>query len=439
MELAALMRTIEEQRIAFVDFQAVDLIGRLRHVTVPARRFTSALVASGVACDGSNYGYAHVEGSDMLMVPDLDTAVIHTQPDGNYLALLCDLRLPHGGEFTGDPRSVARRAAQYVMDSGTADQIMMSPEFEFYVFASPAPPAAETAPPPYSFYHVAPPVDTSFALRNEMCRRLEEIGIKVKYHHHEVGQAGQLEIEVEFAPLPRIADIAVVVKAVIRQTAADHGLTATFMPKPIPNAPGNGFHVHQYLTQGGTSLFAGDGDLSELALRYIGGIITHGPSLMAFTNPSTNSYRRLVPGYEAPVVFAFGEGNRSAAIRVPAYAAPAQRRIEVRTVDATCNPYLAFAALVMAGMDGVNRGLNAKQLGFGPYNRNLYAENDDLPHAPADLGAALAALAADHDYLLVGDVFSESLIEHWIAVKQDEIAAVHRRPHPYEFALYGDL
>jgi len=267
-----------------------------------------------------------------------------------------------------------------------------------------------------------------------------EQGVPVKYHHHEVGPMGQMEIELGFANLLKMADTTLLVKELVRNAAEEEGLTATFMPKPIYGENGNGLHVHQYLASGEKSLFERDGGLSELGLLYTGGILTHGRSLFGLTNPSTNSYRRLVPGYEAPVSLAFGEGNRSAAVRIPSYTTPHRRRIELRTVDATCNPYLAYAAILMAGLDGIKRGLNAKKLGFGPYNQDLYtlAEEDKrkIKHAPTSLNEALSALEKDHDYLLAGEVFDERLIEQWIQIKNEELDQLRRHPQPYEFSLY---
>jgi glutamine synthetase len=327
----------------------------------------------------------------------------------------------------------------------------MSPEFEFYVFRE-ARFCSEKREAGYvveplnvnaerSYYHACPPEDQLFDLRNAICRRLHDRGIDVKYHHHEAGAYGQLEIEVGFLGATEAADATLIVKSEARSVAAEAGLVATFLPKPIYSENGSGLHVHQYLERDGASLFEESGGLSELALCYIGGILTHGRSLCGLTNPSTNSYRRLVPGYEAPVALSFGEANRSAAIRIPGYASPRERRMELRTPDATCNPYLAFAAMLMAGIDGVRRGLNAERRGFGPHDENLYAGATAaaaLKGAPASLEDALAALEKDHDYLLAGSVFSRDQIAEWVRVKRREAREVGDRPHPYEFSLYFD-
>lgn len=450
----SLKELIAQEGIEFVDFRVVDLIGRWRHVTVPAKRFTPQLMATGIAFDGSNLGYASVEGSDMVLLPDLDTVAVVSHNDKKILSVISDIHLTGGrGPFSGDPRGVAKRAEEYLVSAGIADAAMLSPEFEFYVFSQAQyssradesyyalTPSSEVAA--YSFYHVCPPEDRLFTLRNEICKQLEELGIPVKYHHHEAGSLGQTEIELGFDSLLKMADTTLLVKNIVRNSAAEVGLSASFMPKPIFGEHGTGLHVHQYLESGGKSMFEKDGGLSEVGLCYVGGILSHGRSLFGLTNPSTNSYCRLVPGYEAPVSLTFGEENRSAAIRIPSYAAPEERRIEVRTVDATCNPYLAYAGMLMAGIDGINRGLNAKDLGFGPHNQDLYAlspeEAEEIAQAPSDLGEALSALEEDHDYLTVSGVFAEEQIEHWIAKKKEEESQLRRRPHPYEFSLYYNL
>jgi len=450
----SLKALIAEEQIEFVDFKIVDLIGRWRHITIPASQFTPHLVENGVAFDGSNFGYASVEGSDMLLLPDLDTGTIDYYSEEKILSIISDIYLTGGkGPFRGDPRGVIKRAEEYLVSEGIAESAMMSPEFEFYVFSQAEYSSGDVesyyALTPlndhteHSFYHISPPEDQLFALRNEICRRLEKRGIPVKYHHHEVGPLGQLEIELRFDRALKMADTTLIVKNIVRNVSAEDGLSATFMPKPIFGENGNGMHIHQYLASNGKSLFEDKGGLSKLGLCYVGGILSHGRSLFGLTNPSTNSYCRLVPGYEAPVSLAFGEGNRSAAIRIPEYATPEERRIELRTVDATCNPYFAYAAMLMAGIDGIKRNLNAVDIGFGPYNQDLYnlsaEEAEKIAQAPTDLGEALCALEEDHDYLTAGGVFAEEQIAHWIKVKRQESRQPRRRPHPYEFSLYYDL
>jgi len=453
LELERVCDQITRSGAQFVDLKIVDLVGRWRHITIPARRLNQRLSETGVAFDGSNFGYAGIAGSDLTMIPDLTTYSEETINERIIGSLICNICLSDGTPYPGDPRQIAARAEAFVSDEGVADAVRLSPEFEFYVFedatfsCSPCSTESRILPLNHrgeiSYYHICPPEDRLFALRNEVCTQLESLGIDVKYHHHEVGPMGQAEIELGFAGLLEMADATVRIKNVIRTAAKNAGLTATFMPKPIPDQAGSGLHVHQFLVQGGGSLFEDHGGLSETALWYVGGILSHGPGLMGLTNPSTNSYRRLVPGYEAPVSFTFGEGNRSAAIRVPMYASAAERRIELRTVDATCNPYVAYAAMVMAGVDGILNKRHATDLGFGPHSCDLFSlpkeQRDKIPSAPADLSHALDALASDHEYLLAGNVFPDRFVEKWIEVKSEEIRRVQRWPHPREFTMYYDL
>ncbi len=458
-EFASLKHRVEEEGIDSIDFRAADLVGRLRHLTIPASRFTESVVTEGIGFDGSNYGYCRVSGSDMVLIPDLSTAYVETRSGERILTLISDIcdattRTP----ATVDPRGTAAAAVGYLRELGIASDALVSPEFEFYVFdevlfggdarpngvevfpaegrfPSAAPGLAETTG---SAYHAPLPQDRLFALRCEIVRQIESSGIQVKYHHHEVGPFGQQEIELGFDRLVRMADAALIVKSLVHNVASEQGLSATFLPKPIHGQAGNGMHLHQYLVRDGVNLFRGETGLSELALCYVGGLLAHGASLMALTNPTTNSYRRLVPGYEAPVSFVFGASNRTAAVRVPAYARGDASRIELRTMDATCNPYLAFAAILMAGIDGIQRDLNARELELGPFDRDVH-ETGAGERAPRDLDGALDALEADHDYLLAGEVFAEETLGHWIRTKRKEAAAVAARPHPHEFTMYYDL
>jgi glutamine synthetase len=458
-DVASLKRRLEEEGIQFVDFRVSDLVGRLRHLTIPASRFTEAIAEEGIGFDGSNYGYRSVAGSDMVLLPDLDTAFVEERQGERILTMLSDIceaatRKP----APIDPRGIAAGAVQSMRDRGIADEVLVSPEFEFYLFegvAFASDPgrsiidieAAEgcehrdvtgVGGAVHSAYHAPLPEDRTFAVRCEMARQIQAAGIDVKYHHHEVGSYGQQEIELGFGSLVQMADAALIVKSLVRNVADESGLTATFLPKPMVGEAGSGMHLHQYLMRGGKNLFRGERELSDLALCYIGGLLTHGRSLTALTNSSTNSYCRLVPGYEAPVRFVYGSGNRSAAVRVPSYARGDKMRIELRTMDATCNPYLAFAAILLAGLDGIARGIDAKKLGFGPVETNLY-EPESGESVPRSLAEALDALEADHEYLTRDGVFTEDGIQHWIRVKREEVAAVAARPHPHEFVLYYDL
>lgn len=445
---------INAENIAFVDLRAVDLSGRLRHLTLPASRVSSHGVDGGVGFDASSYGYRPVSGSDLILLPNSSTGFVETWGEDRVLVMMADIGEAETGVPIADaPRQVARRAVAHLVETGIADEAVVSPEFEFYVFErlgvnsgglQTAPVEGEHAGTRPELreeasvgYHAPTCRDPLFALRNRMTAAVEAAGIPVKYHHHEVGRLGQHEIEVGFASLVEMADATLIVKETVRRVAQHAGLEATFLPKPVYGEPGSGMHVHQFLRKGEVNLFsaARRGRLSETALCYIGGVLTHGRSLMGLTNPSTNSYRRLVPGYEAPTHFVCGVADRGAAIRVPAYASVDMTRVELRTIDATCNPYLAYAAILLAGLDGIVRNLNAARLGLGPDG----PISSDGKEAPRSLSEALAALADDHDYLLAGDAFSEEFIRQWIAMKTSEADAVACRPHPYEMSLYGDL
>ncbi|MEE8594075.1 MAG: type I glutamate--ammonia ligase [Candidatus Bipolaricaulota bacterium] len=456
-DYASLKHQIDEQGIQFVDFRVADFVGHFRHLTIPSARFTPSLIAEGLGFDGSNYGYRTVAGSDMVLIPDLSSAYVEERCDMKVLSMIADIQDAVTREASAiDPRGTISAAVAYAQELEIADEILVSPEFEFYVFDDvfydtdngrsyveihPAEACAHRngiGDTPHSAYHAPLHQDRLFEFRCDVVRQIEQAGIPVKYHHHEVGAFGQQEIELGFDSLVRMADATFIVKSLVHNTAVERGLTATFLPKPIHGEAGNGMHLHQYMVKAGENLFCGDEGLSELALCYVGGLLKHGRSLMAWTNPSTNSFRRLVPGYEAPVHLVFGSANRTVAVRVPAYARGDKRRIELRTMDATCNAYLAFAAILMAGIDGIQQGFNAKEMGFGPFETDLYEKNHGEA-APRSLSEALDCLAADHAYLCRGDVFSEEQIEHWIQTKRAEVEAMARRPHPHEFVLYYDL
>lgn len=463
-------KIIDEQDIGFIDLKIVDLIGRWRHLTLPAARFTPKLLEEGIGFDGSNYGYKTVQQSDMLLVPDLTTAKIEDFSGEKLLSLICDIHQVRSGEhepFPQDPRRTAGRAEEHLREEGVADRCYLSPEFEFYIFdrvnyaydrnrayfhiESDEAPWEGSHGGPYlgtqDGYHAPPPADRSMGLRNAIVFYLEREGIPVKYHHHEIGGAGEAEIEIEFQELLAAADNTLFIKHAVRNIASSHGRSATFMPKPLYGYPGNGMHLHQYLIKDGKNVFydpGGYGGMSKLGLYYIGGLLAHGASLMAFTNPSTNSYRRLVPNFEAPVSFIFGLANRSAAIRIPSYiTGPARQRLELRTIDATCNPYLAYAAVLMAGLDGIEREIDPERAGYGPCEEDLYKlspeRRAEIKCAPESLLEALQALEHDHDYLLQGGVFTKEQLDAWQKTKREEVAELYDKPHPYEYMLYYDL
>ena len=458
-DYASLKRRIEEEGIGSVDFRAADLMGHFRHLTIPALRFTEAVAREGIGFDGSNYGYCHPSGSDMILIPDLSTGYVEERDGERILTLISDICDPKTRKAVAiDPRGTTAAAVEHVRKLGIADEVLASPEFEFYVFDEVffesdagrncveigSTEGRDHGGQPglggrvRSAYHAPMSQDRFFALRCEIVRQIESAGIPVKYHHHEVGPFGQQEIELSFDGLMQMADAVLIVKSFVHSVSAKEGLTATFLPKPMYGQAGSGMHLHQYLVRDGVNLFRGESGLSELALRYVGGLLTHGESLMALTNPTTNSYRRLVPGHEAPVSFVFGTSNRTAAVRVPAYARADESRIELRTMDATCNPYLAFAAILMAGIDGIQRDLDARKLKFGPFENDVHETRTGKP-APRELGAALDALERDREYLLEGGVFAEETLEQWVRAKRKEADAVAARPHPYEFTMYYDL
>jgi glutamine synthetase len=464
-------RFIADSGVQMVDLKYCDLWGRWHHVTVPASQFTPALLEEGVGFDASSVGLKPLKAGDMVVVPDLSTGFMDPFWTASTLSFICsareaDTRL----DFPRDPRNIARRAEMYLQETGVARESRWGPEFEFYIFDSIAfeneihsvgyrLESAEgiwNSPrgglghyiPMHGGYHAHPPRDSLYNLRSEMCLHLGAMGVPIKYHHHEVGGPGQVEIETPLMGLLESADATMMVKYVTKMTAAAHGQTVTFMPKPLFGEAGNGMHFHQMLMREGLSLFydpEGYAGLSRMALNYIGGLLSHGAALLAFTNPSTNSFRRLVPGYEAPVNLFFSVGNRSAAVRIPLYANnPSDQRIEFRPPDATCNVYLALTAQLMAGLDGVLNQIDPTRAGFGPFDSNIFtwseAERKKISGLPASLGEALQALANDHDFLLTGGVMDEAFIQDWIEYKMTrEHLEVRDRPHPYEMALYFDV
>lgn len=468
-----LKQFVEDNGITMMVFKVVDLNGRWHHLSVPASRLDPKIFEEGIGFDGSSYGYLSVEKSDMVFIPDISTAFVDpflAEPAismiGNIYSLGAETQ-----RYEGDPRYIAEKAERFMKESGIADEFRIGPEFEFHVFDrvayrnDPHHLEAEidteeahwhTADkefnqgykiPHKGGYHAALPHDITQDLRDDMVLTLEELGVPVKYHHHEVGGPGQVEIEVERGPMRAWADLTLLVKYVVKNTAVAYGKTATFMPKPIYGEAGNGMHVHMHLFKEGKPLFYQEGgyaDLSDMAMYFLGGILKHARSLLAFTNPSTNSYRRLVPGYEAPVSICFGTANRSSVVRIPAYAKrPEEKRYEFRPSDATCNPYLAFSAMLMAGLDGVINRIDPVKEGFGPYDTNIFALSDEernkIGALPKNLAEALEALEQDHEYLLRGNVFTKELIQNWINLKRKEAKEVSIRPHPLEFALYYDL
>lgn len=463
-----------DNNIVMVDFKMTDLDGRWRHISIPIERLGEDTMEFGIGFDGSNYGYAPIENSDMVFIPDLDSAAIDPFMEVPTLSMIGDVKIidrPNNRDFDQYPRNVAKHAEAYLKECGIADKMIIGPEFEFHVFDS----AAFQVEPQSTFYqldteeaqwnsgapgpnngyhvgskdgyHITPPKDVSQDLRSRICLLLEERGIAVKYHHMEVGNPGQMEIEVELDSMAKMADATMMIKYVVKNEAVMEGRTATFMPKPVYGQAGNGMHVHMLLMKDGKPLFYDENGyscLSETAMFFMGGLLKHAPSLCAFTNPSTNSYKRLVPGFEAPVTIGYATSNRSAVIRIPAYAkSPDKKRFELRCPDATCNPYYAYSAILMAGIDGIKNRIDPSANGWGPYDFNLFTlpseELAKIQSLPTNLEDALAALEADHDYLLAGGVFPQRLIDIWVARKRAEARKIEQIPHPAEFISYYDL
>jgi len=463
-------RFVTDNDVKMVDLKYADLWGRWHHVTVPAGQFGPSLMEEGVGFDASSVGLKPLKAGDMVVVPDLSTGFLDPFWEARTLSFICTAREADTRvEFARDPRNIARRAEAYLRELGIADESRWGPEFEFYIFESIAfenevnsvgyrlqsVEGIWNSPqgglghyiPMHGGYHAHPPKDMLHNLRSEICLHLEAMGVPIKYHHHEVGGPGQVEIETPMMGLLDTADATMKVKYVAKMTAAAHNQTATFMPKPLFGEAGNGMHFHQLLVKDGLSLFydpEGYAGLSPMALHYIGGLLAHGPALLALTNPSTNSFRRLVPGYEAPVNLFFSVGNRSAAVRIPKYAkTPTEQRFEFRPPDATGNVYLSVVAQLLAGLDGIRREIDPTEAGFGPFDSNVFLwseeERQKIKGLPTSLGEALRALTDDHDFLLAGGVMDEGLLRDWIAYKiKYEYLEVRDRPHPYEMALYFD-
>jgi glutamine synthetase len=461
---------IRDQDIRMVDVRFTDLLGAWHHFTLPAHEVDDKALREGFPFDGSSIrGWRAINDSDMNVVADCGSAKLDPFMEIPTLVMIGDIRDPiTGQDYERDPRTLAKRAEAYLRATGIADTAYFGPEAEFFIFddvrysssthgASYRVDSAvgawntdrEEFPnlgykvKPKGGYVPVPPTDALHDLRTEMSLALEEVGMVVERHHHEVATGGQAEIDIRFGRLLEQADKMCWFKYVIKNVARRHGKTVTFMPKPLFGDNGSGMHVHMSLWREGQPLFSGEAyaGMSEMAMHFIAGILLHAPALCAFTNPSTNSYKRLVPGYEAPVNLAYSGRNRSAAIRIPAAAKePKAARIEFRTPDPSANPYLAFAALLLAGLDGIERKLDPGP----PLDKDIYSlspeELADVPSAPGSLEGALAALERDHEFLLRGDVFNHDLVRTWIDYKRSqELAEVGMRPHPHEFALYFDV
>jgi glutamine synthetase len=468
---AEVLGLVQDEGVEIVDFRFCDLPGLMQHFAAPAHELSEEGFAEGYGFDGSSIrGFQEIQESDMLLMPDPDTCVVDPFREHKTLNVNCFVRDPVTGEpYSRDPRYVAKKAEEHLASTGMADTVYFGPEAEFYIFddvrfdqdqhsafysvdsvegiwnsGRDEQPNLGFKPRYKEGYFPVPPMDHFQDLRSEMILTLERLGVEVEIQHHEVGTAGQAEIDMRFDTLLRMADKLMLYKYVVKNVARARGHSATFMPKPIFQDNGSGMHCHQSLWRAGEPLFydeAGYAGLSDMGRWYIGGLLTHAPSLLAFAAPTTNSYKRLVPGYEAPVNLVYSQRNRSAACRIPLYSkSPKAKRVEFRCPDPSCNPYLAFAAMLMAGIDGVRNRIEPPD----PVDKDLYdlppEELGRVPQVPGSLDAALEALESDNEYLRAGGVFTEDLIETWLEYKRlREIDEVRLRPHPWEFMLYYDI
>ena len=470
MDAKEVLEIAKENKAEIVDLKFMDFPGSWQHFSFPLHELTEASFEDGFGFDGSSLrGWQQIHQSDMLVIPDPATAIIDPFAELPTLSLIGNIFDPITKErYSRDPRNIACKAELYLKYTGIADEACFGPEAEFFIFddirfdqkehcgyffidsvegvwntGRDENPNLGYKPRFKGGYFPVPPTDSYQDLRSEMVGYMEKCGLQVECHHHEVATAGQTEIDLKYSTMVKMADNLMLYKYVVKNTARLHGKTVTFMPKPIFNDNGCGMHTHQSLWKGGKPLFAGDGyaGLSDMALYYMGGLLHHAAAVVAFAAPTTNSYKRLVPGFEAPVRLAYSRRNRSAAIRIPVYSTrPVSKRIEFRPPDPSCNPYLAFSAMLMAGIDGIEKKLEPGE----PMDKDLYnlppEELKGIPSLPTSLEGALQALERDHEFLLKGDVFTEDVIETWINYKMEhEVQALRIRPHPYEFALYYDI
>ena len=465
-----LLKEIKDLDVKMVDMRFTDMPGTTHHFTIPIKFLDEDIFEDGLGFDGSSVrGFQAIENSDMIVIPDVTTAYIDPFFSEKTIVFYCDIKDPITKEsYTRDPRNIAKKAEGYLKTSGIGDTAFFGPEAEFFIFndvkydsgsnfafhevdssegtwntGKEEGPNLGHKPRHKEGYFPLPPVDSMHDVRTEMVMTMQDIGLTVEAHHHEVATGGQQEIDLEFAPLVSMADDLMKYKYVVKNVAKLHGLSATFMPKPLFGDNGSGMHVHQSVWKDGDTLMYKKGnyaDLSDLALNYIGGILKHAPALLAFCAPTTNSYKRLVPGFEAPVNIAYSQRNRTASVRIPTYSSsPKSKRMEFRCPDPTANPYLAFAAMLMAGLDGVKNKIDPGD----PTDINIYEAPEEIlakiPSTPGSLAEALNALESDHAFLLEGDVFTKDVIETYVNYKREnEVNPVNIQPHPHEFKLYYD-
>ena len=468
--IANVIKMAKESGAKILNVRFMDFPGLWQHFSTPISLLTEDLFEEGFGFDGSSIrGWQSINESDMIVIPDPNTAIIDPFMNPVALTMICDVYEPLTKvKYSRCPRNIAQKAEAYLQSTGLADTAYFGAEAEFFIFddvrfdqnehsgyyyvdsvegrwnsGREEKPNLGYKPRYKEGYFPVPPVDAFHDMRSEMILTMIECGMDVETHHHEVATGGQAEIDLKFGPLVQTADHMLQYKYIIKNTARKYGKTVTFMPKPLFNDNGSGMHTHQSLWKGSKPLFAGSGyaGLSEAALYYMGGLLKHAPALLALTNPTTNSFKRLVPGYEAPVNLAYSQRNRSAACRIPAYSAsPKSKRVEFRCPDPSCNPYLAFSAMLMAGLDGIMNKIHPGE----PLDKDIYdlspEELADVPSTPASLEGALDALEQDHEFLLKGDVFTQDVIDTWISYKRtNEVDALRLRPHPYEFAMYYDI
>ncbi|HUB06901.1 MAG TPA: type I glutamate--ammonia ligase [Myxococcales bacterium] len=460
-----------ERKAQMVDLKFMDFVGIWQHFTIPIAELHEENFEEGYGFDGSSIrGWQPIHASDMLVMPDPASAVMDPFMQAPTMSLICNIVDPITKEaYSRDPRNIAQKAEKYLKQTGVGDQAFFGPEAEFFIFDE----VRYDAAPNHAFYKIdsaegqwntgreeeggnlgykprykegyfpVAPTDSQQDIRTEMCQLMAQVGILVERQHHEVATAGQAEIDIRFDTLTSCADKLMWFKYIIKNVARKHGKTVTFMPKPLYGDNGSGMHTHQSIWKGGKPLFAGEGyaGMSDTAMHYIGGILKHARALAALCNPTTNSYKRLVPGFEAPVNLAYSSRNRSASIRIPMYSpSPKAKRLEFRSPDPSCNPYLAFSAMLMAGLDGIEKKIDPGD----PLDKDIYGlspeELKDIPKMPGSLDEALDCLKRDHEFLLKSDVFTQDVIETWIDYKMDkEVNPVRLRPSPLEFALYFDI
>lgn len=448
---------IKKNKIEVIDIKCIDLTGRLHHISLPVYDgIISDLLKEGVGFDGSSYGFRKVENSDMILIPDLKTAVIDPFREAPTLSFYANVFLTDDARtpFSHDGRYIAKRASEALKKYTGADTSLWGPEFEFYIFSK-VKYDTRTSASYYEIehaeeffkngYHAANPFDVYDDFRDKACKLLKDFGIKVKYHHHETGERGQQEIETYFSNLLATADNVITVKYALFNLARQNDLFITFMPKPMYHQAGSGMHLHLFLTKNGKNAFYKKGEygnVNEFGKYFIGGLLKHGQALSLFTNPSTNSYKRLVPGFEAPVALTYSKGNRSSAIRIPAYVSnPEMTRIEYRPPDATANPYLCLSAILLAGIDGIANKIDPVKESFGPYDKNItdYSMKDKIHYLPRNLEESIDALELDNEFLKRDNVISEEVLDQWVQIKKEEINSINTMPHPFEYKMYFNL